>query len=255
MMIMKPIIYMFIVSWLIMIALIICSTNKVLKKEDLNIHYESNGDSIQGDQQVSLCQIQIVMKQIFDRVLAFVAVFLLSPFLLLISICIYIDDPGPVLFLQKRVGKNKKLFMIHKFRTMKMSTPHDQPTHLLENPSQYITRVGKFLRKVSLDELPQVWDILIGKMSFVGPRPALWNQYDLILERDKYNANDILPGLTGWAQINGRDELEINVKAKLDGFYVEHMSFNFDIKCLFKTFLKVIKCDGVVEGMPNQEGK
>lgn len=169
------------------------------------------------------------------------------PVFLIIAIAIVIDDPGPVFFRQKRVGKNKKLFWLHKFRSMKVKTP-DIPTHLLENPEQYITRVGKFLRKTSLDELPQVYDILFGKMSIIGPRPALWNQDDLIAERDKYGANDIKPGLTGWAQINGRDELEIPVKAKLDGEYVEKMSFGFDCKCFFGTITSVLKHDGVVEG-------
>ena len=172
---------------------------------------------------------------------------MLLPVFLIIAIAIVIDDPGPVFFRQKRVGKNKKLFWLHKFRSMKVKTP-DIPTHLLENPEQYITRVGKFLRKTSLDELPQVYDILFGKMSIIGPRPALWNQDDLIAERDKYGANDITPGLTGWAQINGRDELEIPVKAKLDGEYVEKMSFGFDCKCFFGTITSVLKHDGVVEG-------
>lgn len=138
--------------------------------------------------------------------------------------------------------------MLHKFRSMKMCTPHDMPTHLLENPEQYITSVGKILRKTSLDELPQIWDIFVGNMSIIGPRPALWNQCDLVEERDKYGANDVKPGLTGWAQINGRDELEINVKAKLDGDYTEHISFGFDMKCFFGTIISVLKHEGVVEG-------
>ena len=182
-----------------------------------------------------------------DIVLSFIGGIVLLPVFLIIAIAIVIDDPGPVFFRQKRVGKNKKLFWLHKFRSMKVKTP-DIPTHLLENPEQYITRVGKFLRKTSLDELPQVYDILFGKMSIIGPRPALWNQDDLIAERDKYGANDIKPGLTGWAQINGRDELEIPVKAKLDGEYVEKMSFGFDCKCFFGTITSVLKHDGVVEG-------
>jgi O-antigen biosynthesis protein WbqP len=174
--------------------------------------------------------------------------------MLIIAIAIKIDDPGPIFFKQKRVGKGKKTFMILKFRSMKMSTPHDKPTHLLENPDRYITRIGRILRKTSLDELPQIFHIATGKMSIIGPRPALWNQDDLIAERDKYGANDIKPGLTGWAQINGRDELEIPVKAKLDGEYVEKLNsgkfkgFAMDIKCFFGTIISVLKSDGVVEG-------
>ena len=186
-------------------------------------------------------------KRFIDIVLSFIGTIVLIPVFLIIAIAIYADDPGPVFFKQKRVGKNKKLFWLHKFRSMKVKTP-DLPTHLLTNPEQYITRVGRFLRKTSLDELPQVYDILIGKMSIIGPRPALWNQDDLIAERDKYGANDIRPGLTGWAQINGRDELEIDVKVKLDGEYVEKLSFVFDVKCFFGTILSVLKSDGVVEG-------
>lgn len=186
-------------------------------------------------------------KRFIDIVLSFIGGIVLLPIFLIVAIAIVIDDPGPVFFKQKRVGKNKKLFWLHKFRSMKVKTP-DIPTHLLTNPEQYITRVGKFLRKTSLDELPQVYDILFGKMSIIGPRPALWNQDDLIAERDKYGANDIKPGLTGWAQINGRDELEIPVKAALDGEYVEKMSFGFDCKCFFGTITSVLKSDGVVEG-------
>lgn len=161
---------------------------------------------------------------------------------------IKLDSKGPIFFKQKRVGINKNHFNILKFRTMRINTPKDTPTHLLENPEQYITRMGKFLRKTSLDELPQIWNILVGEMSIIGPRPALWNQYDLIKERDKYGANDIPPGLTGWAQINGRDELPIKEKAKLDGEYVENLSFWLDIKCFFGTFVSVLKSDGVLEG-------
>ena len=186
-------------------------------------------------------------KRLIDIILSLIGGIVLLPVFLIIAIVIVIDDPGPVFFKQKRVGKNKKLFWLHKFRSMKVKTP-DIPTHLLTNPEQYITRVGKFLRKTSLDELPQVYDILFGKMSIIGPRPALWNQDDLIAERDKYGANDVKPGLTGWAQINGRDELEIPVKAKLDGEYVEKMSFGFDCKCFFGTITSVLKSDGVVEG-------
>lgn len=167
---------------------------------------------------------------------------------LIIIIAIVIDDPGPVFFRQKRIGKGKRCFQLVKFRSMKMSTPHDTPTHLLENPEQYITRVGKFLRKSSLDEIPQLWNILKGDMSVIGPRPALWNQKDLIEERDKYGANDIRPGLSGWAQICGRDELEIADKARLDGEYVQKMSFRFDCHCFFGTAIGVLRGDGVIEG-------
>ncbi len=193
-------------------------------------------------------------KRAIDVILSFFGLVLLSPLYLIITLAIKIDDPGPVLFTQKRVGKNKKFFKLHKFRSMKMDTPHDMPTHMLENPDQYITRVGKFLRKSSLDELPQIWDIFVGNMSIIGPRPALWNQKDLVEERDKYGANDVTPGLTGWAQINGRDELEIPVKAKLDGDYVKAVKSNslkgllMDIKCFFGTISSVAKSEGVVEG-------
>jgi O-antigen biosynthesis protein WbqP len=172
----------------------------------------------------------------------------LSPILIVLVIAIKIDSRGPVLFKQKRVGKNKTHFNILKFRTMLIDTPKDTPTHLLKNPEQYITKMGKFLRKTSLDELPQIWNILVGQMSIIGPRPALWNQYDLIAERDKYKANDIVPGLTGWAQINGRDELPIDVKAKLDGEYVQRISLGMDMRCFFGTIASVLKRDGVVEG-------
>lgn len=188
------------------------------------------------------------IKRAIDVVLSFGGLVVLSPIYAGIAIAIKIDDPGPVFFTQKRVGQNKEFFKIHKFRSMKMSTPHDVPTHMLGDPDQYITRVGKFLRKHSLDELPQIWDIFIGNMSVIGPRPALWNQDVLIAEREKYNANDVKPGLTGWAQINGRDELEIPVKAKLDGEYVEKESLLFDIKCFLGTVGKVAKDDSVVEG-------
>lgn len=188
-----------------------------------------------------------VLKRLIDIVLSFLGIILLALPMLIIAIAIKIDDPGPVIFKQQRVGKNKKLFRLYKFRSMKVSTP-DLPTHLLQNPEQYISRIGRILRKTSLDELPQIYNIFTGKMSIIGPRPALWNQDDLIAERDKYGANDVKPGLTGWAQINGRDELEIPVKAKLDGEYVEKMSFLFDCKCFFGTIKSVLKSDGVVEG-------
>lgn len=174
-----------------------------------------------------------VIKRVIDIGLSFGGLVVLSPVYLVLSIAIYIDDPGHIYFKQKRVGKNKQYFQLHKFRSMKMSTPHDVPTHMLDNPEQYITKVGKFMRAHSLDELPQIWDIFIGNMSVIGPRPALWNQDLLTAERDKYNANDVKPGLTGLAQINGRDELEIPDKAKLDGVYVEKLSFKMDVKCFF----------------------
>lgn len=189
-----------------------------------------------------------VIKRLFDLLASALIIIVLSPVLLLLVIAIKLDSKGPVLFRQKRVGRDKKLFPILKFRTMRIDTPHDVPTHLLEDPNQYITRVGHFLRKTSLDELPQLWNIFVGQMSFIGPRPALWNQFDLIEERDKYHANDVRPGLTGWAQINGRDELEIPEKARLDGFYVEHLSFGFDLKCFFGSFAYVLGRRGVVEG-------
>ena len=188
------------------------------------------------------------IKRCVDIILSFSGIILASWLYLIIIIAILIDDPGPVFFTQKRVGKNKKFFNLYKFRSMKMSTPHDIPTHLLENPEKYITRVGRFLRKSSLDEIPQLWNILKGDMSVIGPRPALWNQDDLIEERDKYSANDIRPGLSGWAQINGRDERAIEDKAKLDGEYVQKMSFLFDCRCFFGTAISALRGDGVIEG-------
>lgn len=187
-------------------------------------------------------------KRLIDIVLSFIGIIVLGIPMLIIAVVIKHEDPGPALFRQKRIGKNKKYFMLLKFRSMKMSTPHDVPTHQLENPKQYLLKCGKTLRKLSLDELPQLFNILKGDMSIIGPRPALWNQDDLIAERDKYGANGVKPGLTGWAQINGRDELEIPIKAKLDGEYVEKQSFLFDCKCFFGTIGKVLKSDGVVEG-------
>ena len=199
-----------------------------------------------------------VIKRLIDIVLSGIGIIVLALPMLLIAIAIKIDDPGPVLFKQKRVGQKKNgeitYFMIWKFRSMKMSTPHDTPTHLLENPDQYITKVGKFIRKTSLDELPQIYQVFTSKLSAIGPRPALWSQYDLIEEREKYGANDIKPGITGWAQINGRDELEIDVKAKFDGEYAAALNagtfkgFAMDIKCFFGTIISVLKSDGVVEG-------
>lgn len=193
------------------------------------------------------------IKRLIDVIISAVAIVLLSPILLVIVIAIKLDSKGPVLFKQKRVGKGKKYFQIYKFRSMYVDAPSDMPTHLLKDPTAMITKVGGFLRKTSLDELPQLFNILKGEMSIIGPRPALWNQYDLIEERDKYGANDIRPGLTGWAQINGRDELEIDVKAKLDGEYVKRVNLWFDIKCFFGTFVSVLKSDGVVEGGTGQK--
>ncbi|WP_410514276.1 sugar transferase [Paenibacillus sp. BR2-3] len=188
------------------------------------------------------------IKRVIDIIFSLVGLIVLSPIFILFILAIKLDSRGPVLFKQKRVGIYKTHFNILKFRTMRIDTPKDTPTHLLENPDQYITKMGKFLRKTSLDELPQIWIIFVGHMSIIGPRPALWNQYDLIEERDMYGANNVLPGLTGWAQINGRDELPIEVKAKLDGEYVEKISFWMDVKCFFGTIVAVLRRDGVVEG-------
>lgn len=197
------------------------------------------------------------VKRVLDFGLSLLGLIILSPIFIILVIWIKLDSKGPVLFRQKRVGRNKTHFQILKFRTMRVDTPKDMPTHLLANPQQYITRAGRFLRKSSLDELPQIFNILKGDMAIVGPRPALFNQYDLIEERDKYGANAIRPGLTGWAQVNGRDELEIPVKAALDGEYVKNISFGFDVKCLLKTVVSVFKHEGVVEGgtgnMKNEE--
>lgn len=188
------------------------------------------------------------IKRFIDIVLSLLGLIILSPVFLILIVAIKLDSKGPVLFKQKRVGIHKSHFNILKFRTMRIDTPKDTPTHLLENPDQWITKVGKFLRKTSLDELPQIWNIFVGQMSIIGPRPALWNQYDLITERDKYGANDVPVGLTGWAQINGRDELPIEVKAKLDGEYVEKIGLMMDVKCFLGTIISVLKRDGVVEG-------
>ena len=193
-------------------------------------------------------KIYFSIKRLIDVILSFLAIIILFIPGIIIAICIKIESKGPVFFKQKRVGKNKKYFMIYKFRTMRTDTPKDMPTHMLNNPDLYITKVGRILRKTSLDELPQIINIIKGDMSIVGPRPALWNQDDLITERDKYHANDIRPGLTGLAQISGRDELEIPVKAKLDGEYTKNISFWLDVKIFFKTIIKVFESDGVVEG-------
>jgi O-antigen biosynthesis protein WbqP len=198
-----------------------------------------------------------IIKRIIDIFLSAMGILVLGFPMLVIAVAIKADSKGPILFKQRRVGKGKKHFMILKFRTMRTDTPHDAPTHELSDPKRWITKVGGFLRKTSLDELPQLFNIFVGQMSVIGPRPALWNQFDLIEERDKYGANDVRPGLTGWAQINGRDELEIDVKARLDGEYVEKLSFAFDVKCFFGTIKSVLKSDGVVEGgtgeMKNQQ--
>ena len=190
----------------------------------------------------------IHVKRIIDFVLAFIALILLSPLFIVIALWIKMDSKGPVFFKQKRIGINRTFFQIYKFRTMLSETPSDMPTHLLDNPDAFITKSGRFLRKTSLDELPQLINILKGEMAIIGPRPALWNQEDLADERDKYGANNVLPGLTGWAQINGRDELPIDKKAQLDGEYVQNISLWFDIKCFFGTILSIVKSDGVLEG-------
>lgn len=200
-------------------------------------------------------------KRFYDLVLSLTGLIVLSPLFLGLIILIKIDSKGPILFKQKRIGRHKTHFYILKFRTMRIDTPKDTPTHMLENPKQWITRVGKFLRKTSLDELPQMINILKGDMSIIGPRPALWNQYDLVEERDKYGIHDLYPGLTGYAQINGRDELLISEKAKLDGYYVKNISLWLDIKIFFGTITSIFKSDGVVEGgtgsleKKNKEGK
>lgn len=191
---------------------------------------------------------ELIIKRFFDFIMSLAGMIILSPVFLFLSIWILIDDPGPILFTQKRLGKNKRYFKLHKFRSMKMSTPHDRPTHMLDNPDQYITKAGKFIRAHSLDELPQIWDIFIGNMSVVGPRPGLWNQDVLTAERDKYGANAVRPGLTGWAQINGRDELEISEKARLDGEYVKKLGFAMDLKCFFGSLGVFTGDESVVEG-------
>lgn len=189
-----------------------------------------------------------IIKRVMDTILSFLALIVLFPFFIIISLSIKLSSPGPLFFTQKRIGKNKKPFTIIKFRTMRIDAPKDTPTHMLENPDKWITRIGKFMRKTSIDELPQIINILLGHMSIIGPRPALWNQDELIQERDKYGANKLYPGLTGYAQVHGRDELPIPEKAKLDGYYVEHFGFLLDIKIFFMTIVSVFKSDGVVEG-------
>lgn len=187
-----------------------------------------------------------------DFILSLTGILVLSPLLLILAGCVKGTSPGPVLFRQKRVGRGKTYFQIYKFRSMRTDTPKDMPTHMLKDPAAFITPVGRFLRKTSLDELPQLFNILKGEMSVVGPRPALWNQDDLIAERDKYGANDCVPGLTGYAQINGRDELPIPVKAELDGYYAKNLSFGLDVKIFFKTITSVLRHSGVVEGQQEQ---
>ena len=196
---------------------------------------------------------QTLLKRLIDVILSFVGLVLLAPLFLVLIIVIKVDSRGPAFFKQERVGKNKTSFIILKLRTMKTDTPKEIPTHLLDIPEQYITKTGKFLRRFSLDELPQLWNIIVSNMSIVGPRPALLSQHDLIEERDKYGVNDVRPGLTGWAQVNGRDKLPIAVKAKFDAEYVRNMSFAFDCKCFFMTLLKVINSEGVVEGGANHD--
>ena len=188
------------------------------------------------------------VKRLIDIILSFGGLVVLSPVFAILALWIVIDDPGPVLFTQKRIGKDKQYFRLHKLRSMRMDTPHDKPTHMLDNPEQYITTSGRFIRAHSLDELPQIWDIFVGNMSVIGPRPGLWNQDLLTAERDKYGANDIKPGLTGWAQINGRDELEIPVKAKYDGEYAKNLGLKMDIKCFLGSLHVFGKDDSVVEG-------
>ncbi len=193
-------------------------------------------------------KIYLIIKRMLDVCLSLIALIILLPFFLIVSIVIKIESRGPIFFKQKRVGKDKKYFTIYKFRTMRIDTPKDMPTHMLKDAESYITKFGNIMRKTSIDELPQIINILKGDMSIIGPRPALWNQDNLITERDKYNANDIRPGLTGWAQINGRDELTIPEKAKFDGEYIEKISFLFDVNIFFKTIINVFKHDGIVEG-------
>lgn len=217
-------------------------------------HEPANADGIRGHLEATAGAThragiyEKIIKRILDVLLSLVGLIILSPVFLFLSIWIVIDDPGPVIFTQKRVGKDKQYFKLHKFRSMKMSTPHDKPTHMLENPEQYITKAGRFIRVHSLDELPQIWDIFIGNMSVVGPRPALWNQDWLIACRDEYGANDIKPGLTGWAQIHGRDELEIPAKAKRDGEYKAHLCFMMDVKCFLGSLGAFGGDKSVVEG-------
>ena len=232
---------------------------KVVLLEDEND--KENADGIRGHLEVIgeadhiPATYEKTIKPALDRLLSFGGLVAFAPVYAGLALAIYIDDPGPVIFTQKRIGKNKQYFKLHKFRSMKMSTPHDVPTHMLDNPEQYITKVGKFIRAHSLDELPQIWDIFIGNMSIVGPRPALWNQDMLTAERDKYGANGVKPGLTGWAQINGRDELEIPDKARLDGEYTKNLSFAMDANVFLRTLQVLGKDDTIVEGGTEEKSR
>ena len=208
---------------------------------------------IQGEKNMNNQKRYLLVKRILDVCISLIAIIILLPFFLVFSIMIKIESKGPILFKQNRIGKNKKIFVIYKFRTMKIGTPKDMPTHMLKDADSYITKFGNMMRKTSLDELPQLINILKGDMSIIGPRPALWNQEDLIKEREKYHVNNIRPGLTGWAQVNGRDEISIPVKAKLDGEYIQKISFLFDVKIFFKTIVNVFKHEGIVEGEQKQE--
>ena len=218
------------------------------------VEYVKSCSQVRSAQRKHLSLYERYIKLLIDLSLSFTALLVLSPLFLVLALAIKIDDPGPVFFTQKRIGKNKCFFMLHKFRSMSMKTPHDTPTHMLQNPEQYITRIGRFLRRSSLDELPQIWDIFRGKMSIIGPRPALWNQADLMALRDQRGANDIKPGLTGLAQISGRDELSLEDKARLDGEYTSFLRSSvlyglfIDIKCFSGTLIPVLRSDGIVEG-------
>ena len=230
---------------------------RVARPDEHDEHDKHNSDEQHSRPSKEKTIYEALLKPILDNILSFLGLIILSPLFIIIVVAIKIDDPGPVFFTQCRITRDKKFFRLHKFRSMKMSTPHDMPTHMLQNPEQYITRVGRFLRRSSLDELPQIWDIFRGKMSVVGPRPALWNQADLIAERDRWGANDIRPGLTGLAQISGRDQLEIKDKAELDGIYTQKLresngsGFSVDIRCFFGTLLPVLRSEGIVEGKKN----
>ena len=221
----------------------------------VNIRENYAGSVFFDDTRIKTKPVYSFFKRTFDVCVSAAALVILSPVLLLLAVIIKLDSKGTVIFSQNRVGKNGNLFKIYKFRTMKVTAPSETATADLSDPYAYITRVGRILRKTSLDELPQIFQIFTGEMSIIGPRPALWNQFDLIEERDKYGANDVRPGLTGWAQINGRDELPIDVKARFDGEYVENLSFLFDCKCFFGTIVSVLKHDGVVEGGTGQMEK
>ena len=242
-------------------ALLFIALSILAKCTDRDASLDADNPYLDGRQHVKESFYVRFVKRALDKLISFFGMLLLSPVYALVSLVIYADDPGPVLFRQKRVGKAGHFFELHKFRSMKRSAPHDVPTHMLSNPDQYLLRSGRLIRRSSLDELPQLWDIFRGRMSLVGPRPALWNQNDLVAEREKYGANDVLPGLTGWAQVNGRDELEIADKARLDGDYVRALrqggfaAFSMDARCFFRTILSVLRRDGVLEGEQNREEK